>query len=118
MPTLTHYEKMTLGKLTKLVSLYFERPISQVMKGSTDDSLEMRYTVYWFAYHNFKISISAIQRFFGHNAHGTVINGLERIEEWRHSSATLRDCFATIEESTKHMARRRFTRQTTLHLNG
>lgn len=114
---LTPYEKTTLGKISRAVALYHDRPIADVMARSTDDVLVMRYTVYFFAYYQHKIPISSIQRFFKHKAHGTVHNGLTRITQWVESDPKVKESIETLKETLKSLPRPVIVKQPRIPFN-
>ena len=81
--SLTRYEKSSLDKISHLVALYNDIDQEDLFSGSNDDKCLMRYMVYFIAHWQFKIPIGSLKRYFKHKQHGTVINGLKRIDQWR-----------------------------------
>lgn len=108
---LTPYESETLSKIIKLVALYNEVHPEEITKGHDDESCLRRYKVYFVAYFQFKIPVSSIQKYFNHRQHGTVINGLKRIDGWRKSNTQIKESLDTLIRSLDHIPIRKFPRQ-------
>lgn len=51
--------------------------------GKTDETNSgNRFFVFWIAFNVYKTPICLIRKYFGYKSHGTIINGVSRLQEW------------------------------------
>lgn len=114
MKELSPYESSTMDRISSLVAVFNEVDKEALFQGSDDDTCLMRYSVYFVAHWQFKIPISSIQKYFNHRQHGTVINGLKRIDQWRQTNKQIKESLDTLVHSLDNVPVRKAHRQLSL----
>lgn len=79
-----NYNDIRLNHTLKLISEYFDiEPF--VLKAHTKkmEVIEARFFVFYFAHYYYKVPINDIKRFFNFKQHGTILNGLKKVEQFK-----------------------------------
>lgn len=95
------YEHGAIIQIAEAVSRYQKINLVDFFKGSDDATCLNRYLVYTIAYYQFKVPVSRLVSFFGHKQHGTVINGIKRVNEWQEGHGPIKKALSELMEELK-----------------